>query len=394
MNHTKERLALKEIEERLQALYSVRGELTELWQRTKVEDTPVVTVQDIAETVSRMTGIPVSEVNELERERLVHIERQLGKLIIGQDHAITVVAQALRRSRSGLKDPARPIGSFLFLGPTGVGKTELAKQLARTLYGSDEALIRVDMSEFMEKHTVSRLIGAPPGYVGYDEGGQLTEMLRRRPYSVVLFDEIEKAHPEVFNILLQIMEDGQLTDGQGREIDFKNAIIIMTSNVGSERIVQAQLGFETGGVGAAYVAVEQDLTEQLRQTFRPEFLNRLEDIVIFRQLQVKDAVRITDIFVRALVSRLQTLQITLQVKRSALTWMTKQGFSEAYGARALRRTVQRELENPLSDAIIRGHYAAGSVITVHGSTRGLEFTAEEGTKHERPHKRRQRKSSN
>jgi ATP-dependent Clp protease ATP-binding subunit ClpB len=311
-----------------------------------------VDAEDIAEVLSRWTGIPVSKMLEGEREKLVHMEDRLGDRVIGQHEAIVAVSNAVRRARSGLQDPNRPIGSFIFMGPTGVGKTELAKALAEFIFDSDQAIVRVDMSEYMEKHAVSRLIGAPPGYVGYEEGGYLTEAVRRRPYSVVLFDEIEKAHPEVFNVLLQILDDGRMTDGHGRTVDFKNTIIIMTSNVGSQWI--QELG------ASSREEMEDRVTEALRASFKPEFLNRIDEIIIFHNLTQEQIGNIVDIQMKRLESRLAEMNMELVLSDEARAFLAEQGFDRIYGARPLKRAIQKYIENPLSMEILQGRVSEGT----------------------------------
>ncbi|MBW2574134.1 MAG: ATP-dependent chaperone ClpB [Deltaproteobacteria bacterium] len=308
--------------------------------------------EDIAEVISRWTGIPVSRMLEGEREKLVHMEDRLGDRVIGQNDAISAVSNAVRRARSGLQDPNRPIGSFIFMGPTGVGKTELAKALAEFIFDSEQAMVRVDMSEYMEKHAVSRLIGAPPGYVGYEEGGYLTEAVRRRPYSVVLFDEIEKAHPEVFNVLLQILDDGRMTDGHGRTVDFKNTIIIMTSNVGSRWI--QELG------ESRREEMESRITEALRAKFKPEFLNRIDEIIIFDNLTQEQISEIVDIQIKRLGSRLAQMNLTLVLSEDARIFLSEKGFDRIYGARPLKRAIQKYIENPLSMEILQGNIPEGT----------------------------------
>ena len=310
---------------------------------------------DIAEIVARWTGVPVSRMLESEMQKLIKMEERLHERVIGQDEAITAVANAVRRSRAGLSDPKRPIGSFIFLGPTGVGKTELARALAEFLFDDEQAMIRIDMSEYMEKHTVSRLVGAPPGYVGYDEGGQLTEAVRRRPYSVVLFDEIEKAHPDVFNILLQILEDGRLTDGQGRTVDFKNTIIVMTSNIGSH-LIQELSGDEK--------RMREAVMELLRQQFKPEFLNRVDDVIIFHPLTREDLRQIVEIQLRGLRDRLEARGLKLQVTSAAQDLLAEEGFDPVYGARPLKRTIQRLVQDPLAMRLLEGEFREGDTIKV------------------------------
>jgi ATP-dependent Clp protease ATP-binding subunit ClpB len=310
--------------------------------------------EDIAEVVSRWTGIPVSKMLEGERERLVHMEDRIGERVIGQNEAILAVSNAVRRARSGLQDPNRPIGSFIFMGPTGVGKTELAKALSEFIFDSEQAMVRIDMSEYMEKHSVARLIGAPPGYVGYEEGGYLTEAVRRRPYSVILFDEIEKAHPEVFNILLQILDDGRMTDGHGRTVDFKNTIVIMTSNVGSHWI--QELGTNDRE------EMEKRVTEALRGSFKPEFLNRIDEIIIFHNLNSEQLKEIVRIQLGKLHKRLEANNVELELSDKALSLLAKKGYDPLYGARPLKRAIQKYIENPLSIEILKGAFSESTSI--------------------------------
>jgi ATP-dependent Clp protease ATP-binding subunit ClpB len=309
--------------------------------------------EDIAEVVAEWTGIPVSKLLEGEMEKLLRMEEALHQRVVGQDEAVSAVANAVRRSRAGLQDPNRPIGTFIFLGPTGVGKTELARALAEYLFDTEEAMVRIDMSEYQERHTVSRLIGAPPGYVGYDEGGQLTEAVRRRPYSVVLFDEIEKAHTEVFNALLQLLDEGRLTDGHGRTVDFTNTIVIMTSNTGSRWI--KELGVE---------AAREKVMEELDRTFRPEFLNRVDEVILFRSLTQEDLLRIVDIQMRHLRELLAERQIGLEMVNGAREHMAEAGYDPVYGARPLKRVIQREVQDPLALALLRGEFGEGDVVQV------------------------------
>ncbi|HEY8833310.1 MAG TPA: ATP-dependent chaperone ClpB [Gemmatimonadaceae bacterium] len=326
-----------------------------------------VTAEDVAEIVARWTGIPVSRMMEAERERLTRLEQVLASRVIGQDEAVRAVANAVRRSRAGLQDPNRPIGSFIFLGPTGVGKTETARALAEFLFDNEQAMVRIDMSEYMEKHAVARLIGAPPGYVGFEEGGQLTEAVRRRPYSVVLFDEIEKAHPDVFNILLQILDDGRLTDSQGRTVDFRNTVIIMTSNIGSTYILE-----HTGDDRAV---VEAQVTNALRQHFRPEFLNRVDDIIIFRPLGKAEIEHIIDLQLKRLEKLLADRKLTLELTPEAREVLATEGYDPAFGARPLKRAIQRLLQNPLALAVLEGRFSEGDHIVVERDPKGeLTFT--------------------
>ena len=306
-----------------------------------------VTEEQIAGVVSRWTGIPVDKMMEGERDKLLRMEEQLRKRVVGQEEALKAVANAVRRARAGLQDPNRPIGSFLFLGPTGVGKTETCKALAEFLFDDERAMVRIDMSEFMERHAVARLIGAPPGYVGYDEGGVLTEAVRRRPYQVILFDEVEKAHEDVFNVLLQVLDDGRLTDGQGRTVDFKNTIIVLTSNLGSDILAAQPEGEPTAMVQGQVMTI-------VRHHFRPEFLNRLDEIILFRRLQRSDMASIVSIQLEHLRKLLADRKIGLELDRSALEWLASEGYDSTYGARPLKRVIQRSLQNPLASLILEG----------------------------------------
>jgi ATP-dependent Clp protease ATP-binding subunit ClpB len=327
-----------------------------------------VDAEDIAEIVSKWTGIPVSKMMESERERLTRLEDELARRVIGQRAAVTAVANAVRRSRAGLQDPNRPLGSFIFLGPTGVGKTETARALAEFLFDDERAMIRLDMSEYMEKHSVARLIGAPPGYVGYEEGGQLTEAVRRRPYSVILFDEIEKGHPDVFNVLLQILDDGRLTDSQGRLVDFRNSVIIMTSNIGSQYIVEA--GVQSA---AGWERVEERVRDELRNHFRPEFLNRVDDIIVFRQLSREDLVQIVDLQLAKLRETLAARHIHLEVTPAAKALIAAQGYDPVYGARPLKRVIQRLLQNPIALELLEGNFHEGDTVRVEPDGDILRF---------------------
>jgi ATP-dependent Clp protease ATP-binding subunit ClpC len=328
--------------------------------------TLLVTPELIAQCVENWTGVPVSQMLESERQNLLSLEDDLRKRVIGQDEAISAVARAIRRSRAGLKDPRRPIGSFFFLGPTGVGKTELAKALAAELFGGEENLIRLDMSEYMEPHTVSRLFGSPPGYVGYDEGGQLTEQVRRRPYSVILLDEVEKAHPEVFNALLQIMDDGRLTDGQGRTVDFKNTVVIMTSNAGSADMKRAvRIGFlptkDEDSRDEHHEVIRSKAMEGLKRMFRPEFINRIDQIVVFHALGRPELYKIVDLLLDQVRSRLSEQKIELVISDEVRDLLLREGFDEEFGARPLRRTIQTYVDDTLADALLNGVVAPGQV---------------------------------
>lgn len=381
---------IKAIEEKVKKLYEEKNSAIinqdfegaakirdkELKQRTKLEKAKlewqkkseltenVVDEEQIAEIVSKWTGIPVTRLAEEETERLKNMETQLKKRVIGQDEAISAVSRAIKRSRVGIQDPKRPIGSFLFLGPTGVGKTELCKALAEVLFGDENAILRIDMSEYMEKHSVSKLVGSPPGYVGYDEGGQLTDKVRRKPYAVVLFDEIEKAHEDVFNILLQILEDGRLTDSQGRTTNFNNTIIIMTSNVGARTISDGKkLGFDKGDEKAnGYKDIKKNVMDELKRTFRPEFLNRIDDIIVFHQLNEENIKAIVEIMINKLVERLKTKDILLDIGDDVKEFIAKKGFDLTYGARPLRRAIQNEIEDTVAEAFLNGDIKGGKAV--------------------------------
>jgi ATP-dependent Clp protease ATP-binding subunit ClpB len=328
----------------------------------------VVKDSDIAAVVSRWTGIPVDRMLQGEREKLLKMEDRLRKRVIGQDEAVVAVSNAVRRARAGLQDPNRPIGSFLFLGPTGVGKTELTKALAQFLFDNEQAMIRVDMSEYMEKHAVARLIGAPPGYVGYEEGGSLTEAVRRRPYQVVLFDEVEKAHPDIFNVLLQVLDEGRLTDGQGRTVDFRNTLIILTSNLGAD-VIAHDAGEELG------VRTRDQVLEVVRGHFRPEFLNRLDEIIIFRRLSRANMAQIVEVQLEHLKKLLAERKIALEVTPAALEWLAESGYDPVYGARPLKRVIQRTLQNPLAEEILSGKILDGQTVVVNAGREGLTISA-------------------
>ncbi len=386
LQQQKEAAALAEEYEKAATLrqreLQLQQKLDEAQARTKGAPTLLVTPAEIAKAVENWTGVPVSQMLESERTNLINLEGDLRKHVIGQDEAISAVARAIRRSRAGMKDPRRPIGSFLFMGPTGVGKTELARALATEIFGSPEALIRLDMSEYMEGHTVSRLFGSPPGYVGYDEGGQLTEQVRRRPYSVVLFDEIEKAHPEVFNALLQILDDGRLTDGQGRTVDFKNTVIIMTSNVASDEIRRAGIGFMAPRWGDAETVQESEeaqkqakALEGLRRAFRPEFINRIDQIVVFHSLGRDELRQIVDLLLEQSAIRLREQNITLAFGDDLREYLMRVGFDPEFGARPLRRAILTNVDDTLADALLNGALQPGQTATITVEGEQVKVTA-------------------
>ncbi|MEY3255488.1 MAG: ATP-dependent chaperone ClpB [Cyanobacteriota bacterium] len=355
---------LPELQEQLE---NIETELANTQRTGKSLLREEVTPGDIAEVISKWTGIPISKLVESEKEKLLHLEEELHQRVVGQAEAVTAVADAIQRSRAGLADPNRPIASFIFLGPTGVGKTELAKALAAYMFDTEESLVRIDMSEYMEKHTVSRLIGAPPGYVGYEEGGQLTETIRRRPYAVILFDEIEKAHPDVFNIFLQILDDGRVTDSQGRTVDFKNTIIIMTSNIGSQYIL------DVAGDDSRYDEMRHRVMETMRNSFRPEFLNRIDEIIIFHSLQKSELRKIVQLQVERLTQRLTDRKMSLELSGSALDFLAEVGYDPVFGARPLKRALQRELETKIAKAILQGEFDEGDTIFVDVQNERLVF---------------------
>jgi len=374
-----------ELRDQAEGLRRQKEQIQREWRAQAKEVDGVVDEEVIAEVVSKTTGVPLQRLEKAETQRLLQLEEELHKSVVSQSEAIHAVAKAIRRARSGLKDPRRPMGSFIFIGPSGVGKTLLSKALAEFMFGDQEALIRLDMSEYMEKHNVSRLIGAPPGYVGYEEGGQLTEQIRRRPYAVVLLDEIEKAHPDVFNMLLQIMEEGQLTDSFGRHIDFRNVILIMTSNIGADLIKnKAGFGFAPAREqeGADYKKMKQTLDAEIERHFRPEFINRLDDMIVFHSLRREDLISIVDYELKKVFSRLHEKGIALQLDQSAKDFLIEKGYNPDYGARPLRRAIEQYVEDPLSEAILRGDFEAGQLIKVtHRQSEDetampLEFTAE------------------
>jgi ATP-dependent Clp protease ATP-binding subunit ClpB len=352
---------LPELEKKLKTYNEKATDNTKAENRLLREE---VTSDEIAEVVAKWTGIPVQRMLEAETDKLLHMENHLRKRVVGQDKALEVVADAIRRARAEISDPHQPIGSFLFLGPTGVGKTETVKALADFLFDTEEAVVRIDMSEYMEKHSVSRLIGAPPGYVGYDEGGQLTEAIRRRPYSVVLLDEIEKAHVDVFNVLLQVLDDGRLTDGQGRTVDFRNAVVVMTSNIGSQSIMDEKLSSDEK---------REAVLSQLKDYFRPEFLNRIDEVVVFDALSEEMLTNIVDIQILDVQKRLEQKKVVLKFNKAAKTWLAKRGFDPVYGARPLKRVIKTEVLNPIAKKLIAGEFLAGDVIEVTGHDLGLKF---------------------
>ncbi|MFP3879868.1 MAG: ATP-dependent Clp protease ATP-binding subunit [Dehalococcoidia bacterium] len=355
-------------------------EMKNKWSQDNKVD-KVVDKEDIAERISKWTGIPVSRMLEEETDKLINMEERLHERVIGQDEAITAVSDAIRRARSGLKDPRRPIGSFIFLGPTGVGKTELCRALAEFLFDEEDALVRLDMSEYQERHTVSRLVGAPPGYVGYEEGGQLTERVRRRPYRVILLDEIEKAHPDVFNMLLQILDDGRLTDGHGRTVDFKNTVIIMTSNLGSQEFQRQSIGFRTDEeTRADRQRKKSNVENALKQTFRPEFLNRVDEVIVFDELSEEELQQIVELMLNDLKDRLSERNISVSLTQEAKSWLAKEGFDPVFGARPLRRAVQRYVETPLSRKILQGEFQEGDNVVVSLDSESGELTfSKDGT---------------
>ena len=349
---------IPEIEKKLKSIEAAEG------KGAMVEE--AVTADHVAQVVSRWTGVPVERMLEGEKEKLLRMEDQLGKRVIGQPEAVKAVSTAVRRARAGLQDPHRPIGSFMFLGPTGVGKTELTKALAEYLFDDENALIRIDMSEYMEKHSVARLIGAPPGYVGYEEGGALTEAVRRRPYQVVLFDEIEKAHPDVFNVLLQVLDDGRLTDGQGHTVDFRNTLIVMTSNLGSEYLANQPEGQDTDAVRDQVMAV-------VRANFRPEFLNRIDEIILFHRLKRSDMTKIVDIQLARLAKLLEDRKISVVLEPSARDWLAEKGYDPTYGARPLKRVIQKSVQDPLAEMILSGRIKDGEKVVISAGKQGLTF---------------------
>jgi len=369
-----------ELREREYQIAEKRRKMEEEWQHEQGAAKPKVTKEDIADVVSMWTGVPLLQLTGDETERLLHMEEALHKRIIGQEEAVITIAKAVRRARAGLKDPRRPIGNFVFLGPTGVGKTELARALAQFMFGSEDSLIRIDMSEFMEKFAVSRLVGAPPGYVGYEEGGQLTEAVRRKGYCLILLDEIEKAHPDVFNILLQIFDDGHLTDAKGRRVDFRNSIIIMTSNIGADLIRKGTgaIGFTTTPDGAkqqdiGYERMKEKLLAEVKKSFRPEFLNRIDSTVVFHSLTREEIRQIVDLQLASVIKQLKEKNITLDVTEAAKDVLGRKGYDEVYGARPLRRVIQNLLEDRLSEDLLRGQFSSGDTVVIDSFGEGEEL---------------------
>jgi ATP-dependent Clp protease ATP-binding subunit ClpC len=352
------------IKQRIDQLRAELEQQQQGWAGSRESNAPEVTREDIARILEEWTGVPATNIVQEEAERLLQLESVLHERVVGQERAVTAIAEAVRRARAGISDPNRPVGSFIFLGPTGVGKTELARTLAEFLFGEEDAMIRIDMSEFQERHTVSRLVGAPPGYVGYDEAGQLTEQVRRRPYSVVLFDEIEKAHPDVFNTMLQILDDGRLTDAQGRMVSFQNTVIIMTSNVGSQHLVSTrQFGF-TSRDGVDFQETERRALDALERSFRPEFLNRIDEIIVFEPLTKQNVLQIVDIMLNRLNKHLESQKVSVEVTDAAKEFLAEQGYDPKFGARPLARAIRRYIENPLSSRIIGGEFDPGDTVTV------------------------------
>lgn len=365
-----------ELRDEEEAIRSQIENLKREWEESQEAADLIVSEEDMAYVVSRMTGIPLSKIEEAESRRLLNMEAELHKRLVGQEEAITVVTRAIRRSRAGLKDPRRPVGTFIFLGPTGVGKTELARALAEFLFGDESSLIRVDMSEYMERFNVSRLTGAPPGYIGYDEGGQLTEQVRRKPYSVVLLDEIEKAHPDIFHVLLQVMDDGHLTDSYGRKVDFKNVVLIMTSNLSARTIEKnTAIGFQKEDEASSFGKLKGNVLNELKRTFNPEFLNRIDEVVMFHPLSLDHMQEIVEIMLTRLNEQMAEQGITLEIEDDAKAWLAQQGYDPAYGARPLRRAIRRHIEDPLSEEVLRGEFGSGGVVQIKLAGEELAFVS-------------------
>lgn len=364
------------LRDRLRKLGQKLEKAMQEWEKVRKENKVLLTASDIAEVISKMTGIPVHRLEESESQKLLRMEEELHKRVVGQDEAIRAISRAIRRTRAGLKDPFRPIGSFVFLGPTGVGKTELARALAEFLFEDTEALVQIDMSEYMEKFAVSRLIGAPPGYVGYEEGGQLTEKVRRKPYSVVLLDEIEKAHPDVYNLLLQILDEGTLTDSFGRKVNFKNTVVIMTSNMGAREIEKGKsMGFQKADEGAVYEQMKERLLEELKKTFNPELLNRLDEVIVFHSLSRDDMIKIVDILLQEVNQRLKQKRITFKLTEEAKKLLAEKGYDLSFGARPLKRVIRRLIEDPLAEGILDGEVVDGAQIVVKREGKELSFVS-------------------
>jgi ATP-dependent Clp protease ATP-binding subunit ClpC len=382
LQHTKEEAVKNQafetaaqLRDEIKATKEQLADLAREWDKNREKDRVTLTAEDVAQVLAKMTGIPLFRLEEKESQRLLRMEDELRKTIVGQSEAIGVLAKAIRRARAGLSDPRRPIGTFMFLGPTGVGKTELARSLAMFLFDDADSLIRIDMSEYMEKFAVSRLIGAPPGYVGYEEGGQLTEKVRRKPYSVVLLDEIEKAHPDVFNILLQLMDDGSLTDSFGRKVDFRNTVLIMTSNVGTKQLGEGKtVGFDSDGIDKSYDTIKRKIREELKKLFNPELLNRIDETIIFHPLEREHIKEIIDILVVDIAKQLAEKGISFNLTEEAKEFLVEKGYDPAYGARPLKRSLQKYLEDPLAEEILRGQYAGDCDLIIGASGDGLTFT--------------------
>ena len=355
--------SLRDSERSLNDLFSQKKKE---WRKKNSESRTVITEEDIASVLSDWINIPVRKIGERDSQKLINLEKTLHERVIGQDEAVSAVARAIRRGRMGLKDPNRPIGSFIFLGPTGVGKTELSKALSKAIFSDENALIRVDMSEYMEKHSVSKLLGSPPGYVGFEEGGQLTEKIRRKPYSVILFDEIEKAHPDVFNIMLQILDDGILTDSQGRRVDFKNTVIIMTSNIGARKITDSSksIGFANTGAEADYEKIQENVMSDLKKEFKPEFLNRIDEIIVFKKLREEEIKKITEIMLSSVKKRMQSLNIGVDFDDRLISFIASEGFDPTYGARPLRRAIQTKIEDFIAEKMLEQEIKAGESVTI------------------------------
>jgi len=363
-----------DLRDKMKKMRSKLQEEKEKWESQKTKEEAVVTMEDIAYVASKWTGVPMIKLGEKESEKLLRMEEELHKRVVGQEEAITAISKAIRRSRAGIGNPKKPIGSFMFMGPTGVGKTELARALAQFLFDDEDALIRFDMSEYMEKFNVSRLAGAPPGYVGHDEGGQLTEKVRRKPYSVVLFDEIEKAHPEIFNVMLQILEDGRLTDSLGRVVDFRNTVVIMTSNLGAKEMgVEKNLGFTPAGADVSYDSMKGKIQSELKKAFNPEFLNRVDDIIVFHPLERTHIEKIVDIQLDDVRKRLKDKRIELALEPAARDFLIEKGYDKVYGARQMKRTIQKYVEDALAEELLRGNIKEGGNVTLGSGGDKLTF---------------------